>query len=148
MSKFIAYCKIGCPHSNATNEFLTNLSSNSDHKVKIISVNTDYFSIISIGNVSFNSKEDFFKYVASKERVDLDNHKTFPVNIFESSDGIKHFIGGNDKLQKIYSLAQNTSSVSKSKPHQECVSNANGLESDGQKRFYCYFLKVLKKITN
>jgi glutaredoxin len=148
MSKIIAYCKIGCPHSEATTNLLTEISSKYKQSVKIIKVGTDSSNIIYIGDKLFNkSKEDFFKYVAKNESVNLNDHKTFPVNIFMSSDGSKHFIGGNDKLKTIYNLAKNTSIVSISCQHQEFLSNVNELESDGQIRLYCNLLKVLNKIT-
>jgi hypothetical protein len=147
MSKIIAYCKIGCPHSEATKRFLTESNRSCADEVEIIEVRADHSTVQTIGNQSFNiSKDDFFNYVAQKEGVKLNGHHTFPVNIFISSKNTKCFIGGNNELQGIYRTAERTSDVSTLQPHSSCLMEATHLATNDQRRLYCHFLKVLNKI--
>jgi hypothetical protein len=150
MSKIIAYCKNGCPHSEATKKLLSSLQNldqiQKSDQIQIIPVDFDLINGVEIGGQKVQSKDEFFNHIATFYNIKLQNHRTFPVNIFVESDGTNHFIGGNDILQDIYKEAESTSDVSSRNPHDNCISKFNSFDTDGQKKLYCHFLKILKKI--
>jgi hypothetical protein len=152
MSKIIAYCKNRCPHSEATKKLLSSLQNldqiQKSDQIQIIPVDFDFDLIngVEIGGKKVQSKDEFFNHIATFYNIELKDHRTFPVNIFVGSDGINHFIGGNDIIQTIYNKADTTSDVSLINPHDKCISNFKSFDIDGQRRLYCHFLKILNKI--
>ena len=145
MSKIIAICKIGCPHSNETSNLLNQLVSKGD-TIKIIPIDSDYMNVNTYNGKKYNkSKAKFFNFVEEKFQVKLNGHMSFPINIFISGNH-KYFIGGNDILQKIFSRAQETPNIKISDPHNICIENFKDLDNAGHRRLYCHFLKVLNKI--
>jgi hypothetical protein len=150
MSEIIAFCKNGCPYSNETKWLLTLLvsagNSTKGNSTKIIPIESDYMNVKTINGKEYNkSKSDFFQSVAKDYDIELNNHKSFPVNIFKSGDHT-YFIGGNDKLQDIYKRAQETPDIRISNPGNICIEIFKDLENEGHRRLYCHFLKILNKI--
>ncbi len=144
MSKIIAICKIGCPHSNETSSLLNQLVSKGD--TTIIPIDSDYMNVNTINGEKYNkSKFEYFQSVAKDYNINLNGHKSFPINIFKSGKET-YFIGGNDILQKIFSRAKQTPNIELSKPHNICIENFKDLDNVGHKRLYCHFLKLLNKI--
>jgi len=145
MSKIIAICKIGCPHSNETSWLLNQLVSKGD-TTTIIPIDSDYMNVNTINGKKYNiSKFEFFQLVAKDYNINLNGHKSFPINIFKSGKKT-YFIGGNDILQKIFSRAQQTPNIKLSNPNNICIENFKDLDNAGHRRLYCHFLKLLNKI--
>ena len=148
MVKFTAYCKVWCPHSNQTATLLDVIKQSGDD-VKIIPIQSDNWNVNSIDYKPCNkSKQEFFQYVEKTEGIKINGHSTFPINIFEASNGQKYYIGGNDVFQSIYKKAESTLNVSTLKPHDMCIHNFVELDTEGQRRLFCHFLKLFKKIKN
>lgn len=147
MGKIIAYCKINCGYSNQTSIFLQKLKLY-NKSFEIISILTDDLNVLSIGGIIHNiTKNEFFNnYIPKTNNVDLNNHKTFPVIIYEKSNKKKYFIGGNDKMIEIYNKASMISDIEISKQHSLSVKHFTELKTENEKRLYCYFLNIIKSV--
>jgi thiol-disulfide isomerase/thioredoxin len=146
MSNFIAYCKIGCPHSEETINLLSEFEQKGD-LINIITLDTDNINILKINNVDYNnSKENFFnQYIKKIESIDIGTHRSFPIVLYKSSDNIKYYIGGNDELQKIYRKALTTEIPKKFERESICIKNFIDFETDGKRRLYCHLLKLFNQ---
>lgn len=125
MGKIIAYCREGCPHSINTASVLSNLKKNN---VEIISVPDNQIA-----------KNDVF----NKLNHLINNHRTFPIVIYETSKGKQYFIGGNDvfmsliRLSESYQLHRDKNNILK---YILTSPSCNNLD-DGQKRLLYYLIK-------
>ena len=145
MSEIIAMCKIGCPYSNETRDLLKKLKYKGE-STTIIQIDSNNTNVNTINGNEYNkSKDVFFQSVSRDYNIDLNGHKSFPVNIFKSGNHT-YFIGGNDILQEIHNRAQQTPNINISEPHNICIENFKDLDNLGHKRLYCHFLKLLNKI--
>jgi glutaredoxin len=128
MGKLIAYCKIDCPYSIMTAETLEKIK-----KMKN-SANIE----INWVNIAPSDKKSFF------DKLNVGDHKTFPVIFYESTQGTKYFIGGNDKFQDIINIIKTMPTT-----HINNVKSSNGiklLKHGGERRLYYYLMTLFDKI--
>ncbi len=95
--KVIAYCRIGCPHSDQTKETLNKLCSAKFSSIKIIDVENNDKS----KKEATEQINKIFEKSSDVQKNGIDTYNVYPRVIFISSSGTPYFIGGNDKLQKI-----------------------------------------------
>lgn len=98
MRKIIAYCRVGCPHSDRTKETLNNLCSSKLSTIKIIDVENNNTS----KEEATNEIRKLFENSNNTQKNGVDTYNVFPKIIYISTSEKPYFIGGNDTLQKIY----------------------------------------------
>ena len=153
MGKITAYCKIGCPHSEATAktliEFirpkLNQLSDidRSKNSIEIIWIEKSGDSINKIGDQNVNmSKSSFFSSLFSKYGLEeIRSHSTFPLILYTTSEDEQYYIGGNDNFQNILSRSSSIES-------EEDCRNQFKTMNEGNKRLFCHLLVLLNKTKN
>jgi glutaredoxin len=97
MNKIIAYCRVGCPHSDETKELLNNLCSAKLSNIEIIDVKNDD---ISKKNATSEIKE-LFNGSNETQKNGIDTYNVYPRIIYISKSNTPYFVGGNDKLKTI-----------------------------------------------
>ena len=124
MGKIIAYYREGCPHSINTANILSNFNK---RDVEIIPVLDNQYA-----------KNDVF----NKLNYLINNYKTFPIIIYESSKEKQFFIGGNDTLMNLIKLSKSYQIKNKEKDNilNYIFISCNNL-NDGQKRLLYYLIK-------
>lgn len=144
MGKIIAYCKIGCPHSEETRNTLKRIMmfkprNNYKIDIDIRDVMTNQNEIISINEDLMNErKDDFLRRLSYDKKLknieQMRNHRTFPIIFYETSKGDKYLIGGNDKFQNVIKMISDN------------VDNYKLLDTEGEKRLGTSLLLFFEKI--
>jgi glutaredoxin len=115
MGKIIAYCKIGCPHSEKTRNTLHNLN-------KQYNINIDIFNIL-----------DSEKHKILEETSKItNNYKTFPIIIYENKEKELYFFGGNSNLEELLDNLQN-------------INYCNNLSNNSKKIASYLYRKIISK---
>jgi hypothetical protein len=131
MGKIILYCKNNCYHSDLAAEIANKLKQiNNLIKIKINFFNNDEQPAIFSKINSLNNENNF-----------LGNHRTCPIILYKKSKSEIFFIGGNDVFQNIIKLAKSSKVSNKLNISNEHIDNYNLLNTEGQKRLYCFLLK-------
>lgn len=144
MGKIIAYCRVGCPHSENTISLLNNLK----HTLLINHNTSNNIEIINVANIEDVKQELKFNL---KQKYNIDA-TTFPIILYETSHNeILHIKGGNSELQKINTQAQQlikeSPDINPQKIARSIKSNSqnNYLTNNYSSRLLCFLLLIYKK---
>jgi glutaredoxin len=132
MGKITAYCRLGCPHSEATINSLTMISKNNPRaKIKIVDVQ--------------NTKQSKNQVITILKSF-IGDHRTFPMVLYTTSLNETIFVGGNDSFQELLSKAQSLNTLSKYDPeYTQKLSQLLSSNSDDQKRVIAGLSVMLKR---
>ena len=116
MGKITAYCRIGCPHSDATKYSLEQIkTSYPNANIEIIPVENNELAKNSI-------KRSLSSIIGS--------HSTFPIVLYTKTDNKTFLVGGNDKFQELLSKAKNIFNSPISEQNKQITQNMSGSDTN------------------
>jgi hypothetical protein len=143
MGKIIAYCREGCHYSNNSRIVLNGLKNLIDEsKNKNLSV-----EIITVPNneIDKNSTKHMLKDT-------IGSYSTWPMIIYETTNGKKFFIGGNSDLEEILNYVNSFDKQISTNKLSMCLSDEKigekypNLNDEGKKRLLCNLLLIKNKV--
>lgn len=143
MGKIIVYCREGCHYSNNTKNILTNLQE----KINASKTNNLSITINIVPNIEFEKN----KLRKQLEPI-IGNYSTWPVIIYESTQGNKFFIGGDSNLNEIMNFVNSFSGQLNVNELLTCISSESlnkinpNLNDEGKRRLICNLLLIKNKI--
>ena len=149
MGKIIAYCREGCFYSNNTKSILLDINS----LIRKTSFNSKPNNNLEIIINSVPNTEREKNNVKQSLKHLIGNHSTFPIVIYETSNGHQYFIGGDSDLVEIMNFVDTFNNNVNITDLSSCLSentlnriNPN-LNEEGKKRLICNLLLLKNKIT-
>lgn len=143
MGKIIAYCREGCHYSNNTKNILEKLKE----KINASKTNNLSVTINMVPNIEFEKN----KLRKQLEPV-IGNYSTWPIVIYESTQGKQFFIGGNSNLDEIMNFVNTFNGQLNVNELLTCVSSESlnkinpNLNDEGKRRLICNLLLIKNKI--
>lgn len=143
MGKIIAYCREGCHYSNNTKNILLDLQI----KINALKINNLSIVINAIPNVE-SEKNKMRKQL---EPI-IGNYSTWPIIIYESTQGKKFFIGGDSNLKEIIDFVGRFNGQLNVNELLTCISEESlnkinpNLNDEGKRRLICNLLLMKNKI--
>lgn len=143
MGKIIAYCREGCHYSNITNNILSDLQI----KINALKINNLSITINIIPNIEFEKNK-----IRKELESIIGNYSTWPIIIYESTQGNKFFIGGNSHLNEIIEFVSKFNGKLNVNELLTCISEESlnkinpNLNEEGKRRLICNLLLMKNKI--